>query len=513
MRRLLGFVLAPFLLTLAACDPAATAPDAVASRAPALDRADGADQADHDCRVVLREVARLPNATWTGYEEACTGDTCAWVFTGHVDVSKDAFPAGATVGVLYHLAGDPTWWEVPAAPVAGGRPGFFSHEFKLHEHLGLGDATDEATLAAARVEVIPFLARPDGGRLFDHNRRRGDFDSYAFGQAEWWTIPEEAACAPVVGTLGFQEGWQQSVGGALHAGGWLVVNYDLDRLPDCRGTHNGYPAWDTVASVRFLPGGQLVEGSVRDFVTTNGTPTTVATERALEVRVPTDATAVELWFHNYSGAGQSCDAWDSAYGANYRFDVLPPVDDPRCQDVERWTRIYGGTATCTPYAVTAQGDADGCELYVSGIGHGYEGHYGIPFEWLEVYLTVRPSEGDVLDAGLYVRYVDSRDGAVHQRLALGTPVDGGTYKTGFTILSTAIQGLPGYRFSVEALAFFVDVRRPDGTVVRRWQSRGGADYTWDDAFGAGTTTQSIPYGNVQWAVDGAGVYDVRRGCQ
>ena len=57
------------------------------------------------------------------------------------------------------------------------------------------------------------------------------------------------------------------------------------------------------------------------------------------------------------------------------------------------------------------------------------------------------------------------------------------------------------------------MRRADGKVVRLWQGRSGANYTWDDAFGAGTTTQYIPYGNTQWANDGAGIFDSRRSCR
>ena len=70
-----------------------------------------------------------------------------------------------------------------------------------------------------------------------------------------------------------------------------------------------------------------------------------------------------------------------------------------------------------------------------------------------------------------------------------------------------MQSLPQYDYSVKEVAFFVDVKRPSGKVVRLWQSRSGANYGWDDAFGAGTTQTSIPYGNMKWAVDGATIFD------
>jgi hypothetical protein len=33
-----------------------------------------------------------------------------------------------------------------------------------------------------------------------------------------------------------------------------------------------------------------------------------------------DARSVELWFENHDRTG--CQSWDSAFGSNYRFDVL-----------------------------------------------------------------------------------------------------------------------------------------------------------------------------------------------
>ena len=48
-------------------------------------------------------------------------------------------------------------------------------------------------------------------------------------------------------------------------------SYALERLGGCRGTHNGYPAWDITARVRFEPMGTVVERSVRAFDAPNGT--------------------------------------------------------------------------------------------------------------------------------------------------------------------------------------------------------------------------------------------------
>ena len=73
---------------------------------------------------------------------------------------------------------------------------------------------------------------------------------------------------------------------------------------------------------------------------------------------------------------------------------------------------------------------------------------------------------------------------------------------------TGVQD-PGYQYTVDDYAFFADVRRPNGDVVRLWQSAGGANYRWDDAFSLPTTPQGIPYGNIQWANPAAAVYGAR----
>jgi hypothetical protein len=490
----------------AAPEPGPSESRAIAAQAPHLGKADGSDQADRECRVVLREVGRTPASDGDGYAQKCVGGACNWVFTGHVDVSMDAFPTNATVGVLYHLQGDSSWWQVTAAPAQGARPGFYSQVFEISEHL-IGPNASADELASARIELIPFLKLEDGTRVFDHNRRPGDLDVYSFGQNEWFALGEEQACQPVAGTLFFQEDWQENVGGSLHAGGWLSVYYDLDRLPECRGTHNGYPAWDTVATLRFLPSGETVSGSVRDFVTNNGTPTNQAVEKRFDAKIPDDATAVEVWFENSSGAGNNCDTWDSNYGQNYRFDILPAVDDPRCQDVESWSSYYGGSPTCTAYTVDENYDATSCEFWLEGLGDGYEGHYGIPFNWLEAYVHVGAQDGKLLNVGMLTHYDDA------ERVSLGKAVGDGVWETGFTYKSTGIQSLPSYSYGVQSIAFFIDVERPSGKVVRLWQSRGGQNYSWDDAFGAGTTTKSIPYGNVKYAVDGATVFDQKHTCQ
>ena len=44
--------------------------------------------------------------------------------------------------------------------------------------------------------------------------------------------------------------------------------------------------------------------------------------------MPAGTTGVEIWFRNYSGAGSTCETWDSNLGSNYWFEVVAPPGAP-----------------------------------------------------------------------------------------------------------------------------------------------------------------------------------------
>lgn len=494
------------------CEAQDDATEAVASAAPALGTADGLDQADHACQVVLRLAAR--DMVGSEYETDCSSGECRYVWRGHVDVAESVQPE-ATVHVLYHLTSDPMWWEVAAMETAGAAPGFRRHAFAIREHV-FGPETpggNEATL-----ELVAFVRRPEGGRLFDHNAHPGDFDNARLDASNGFSFLDADRCRPEVATLWFDENWNETAYGPLRQGGYLELHYNLARLPGCRGTHNGYPAWDIEANLRFLPGGQLVTGSVRQFVSVNGTPTNEAVDLPLVVRIPDDAWSVEIWFRNFSGAGSSCVTWDSNEGANYRFEVWPAATHPRCLDVERDiglrtedARMVHNQPACLSYDLAAQYDAEFCEFYVEGFGDGLVGHYGIIYRWLLGYLRVGPQDGEVLNTGLYTRFRDDATGQPGQRFSLGIPEGEGLWRVG--IPYEVARGPFACDRTIEEFAFFLDVRRPSGEVVRLWQSRHGANYRWNDAFTPTPTREYIPYGNIQWADATAGVFDSREACR
>lgn len=322
------------------------------------------------------------------------------------------------------------------------------------------------------------------------------------------------------GSIVFGDDWSETRLGELRQGGTFDVQFDLDRLPTCRGTHNGYPAWDLIGYARFLPGGQTAEASVRELVSDNGRPTNVAHEKLWTLTAPADANAVELWFKNYTGAGSSCVAWDSNWGENYRFDILPAEESPRCLNIEKETGVRTEAEqavhlapSCVDYDVDAQYDATYCELYVDGFGDGYLGHYGIPARWLVGYLRVGPHDGELLGAGMYTRYHARDGGAPGERWSFGQEIEPGLWKVGFSYLVTGFQGVAPVDVVAEQVAFFIDVRRANGRVVRLWQSRRGANFAVADVFAPGVIAQSIPYGTMAWARDDSVVFESRAACR
>jgi Family of unknown function (DUF6209) len=323
----LCFALPLLALLATACSATPDASSELASgsasqaEAPLTNDPASQDASDRGCLVVLRDVARPPAAG--GYETECVDGYCWFAWSGTVDVSRTLIDQGATVGLMYQSGSDPTWWEVEAEPVDDDGA-MQSFSFRFFEHT-VSPGMSMTSLMRTRVSLIPVVHLPGGGRLFDHNRMPGDFDNYALTSDNSWAIEDDpSACAtvaPTASTIEFLNGWQQVRHGAIVPGGTLSLDYALARLPECRGTHNGFPAWDTTAFVRFQPSGDVYEGSVRAFVSNQGTPTNEAYSIPVTVDVPQDATSVEIWFRNASGAGMSCETWDSNLNTNYVFEV------------------------------------------------------------------------------------------------------------------------------------------------------------------------------------------------
>lgn len=109
-------------------------------------------------------------------------------------------------------------------------------------------------------------------------------------------------------TLRFLPDWQQVQDGEIVAGGTLRIEYTADRTLQAFADPGGVTPPNVEAHLIFEPGGQHLMGSV-------------AAE--LEVPVPEDARGVAVWFQ--ATDRDRTTAWDSQYGENYRFPVVPPT--------------------------------------------------------------------------------------------------------------------------------------------------------------------------------------------
>lgn len=332
-----GAVLLAVAVAVAGCagtgDEGGTRPSVEATTAPLSGVAAGTDHADRGCLVVLREAARVP--TGPGYEVDCSSGACFYVWRVLVDVADEVIAEGGEVTVSYQSGSDLSWWEAPAVAMAEGAPEGFERFVVLVSEHTVSPGMSLTSLMRTRIQMIPVVHMPGGGRLFDHNRLVGDFDNYELIADNEWSIDDDSAvCARAArprSTVRFLTGWQTEQRGAVVAGGLLDIFYEPARLPDCRASYSFAPAWDIEAQGRFLPGGQEFSGSVVAFELDDaGRRHDVPHPGTLTVEVPEDATAVELWFRNWSAMSHPCESWDSDFGRNYRFDVVvespPPVE-------------------------------------------------------------------------------------------------------------------------------------------------------------------------------------------
>ncbi|MBN1948055.1 MAG: hypothetical protein JW797_20470 [Bradymonadales bacterium] len=303
--------------------------------APLLGAADGRDAADHQCQIVLVDLARQSN-DMGGY--VTTDDSRNWIWFGRIDVAHQVLSQGAKPAILYRNTWEDSWYEVPATVTDGSPTGFVRYQFQLSKNLPQPGMSG-TSLTRASFEVVPVLHQANGGRLFDHNRNPGDFDNYLLTVNSGWSIQnDDNLCSVRNGSgntdlpgvdsrpeavLTFTADGRILQGGRLVAGGTLQIDYELDRLNQCRGTHNGYPAWNIWAYVKFTPGDQIHEASVRAFESYYGTPTNTSFPISAHFDIPQDATSAEIWFYNYALTGGSpCQAYDSNNSQNYRFEVL-----------------------------------------------------------------------------------------------------------------------------------------------------------------------------------------------
>lgn len=166
----------------------------------------------------------------------------------------------------------------------------------------------------------------------------------------------DVVAPPGTPVLSFNADFTETLSGPFVQGGKLVIHYDWSRLPACRGTHNGCPAWTMEVFYSFdlaSPAGSVsvvshsCDSSVVDPV----------------IDIPSDASDVWFWARN-ANAIEQCEAWDSNYDNNYRFPVFAP--GTVAQDVA-WAGGFDFVYVKTG-AEVSNGDVDPAYFFASMLG-------------------------------------------------------------------------------------------------------------------------------------------------
>ena len=105
----------------------------------------------------------------------------------------------------------------------------------------------------------------------------------------------------------FDAAWNETVDGDLVEGGTVVLDYDDERLAQCKATQGGIPQYAVTA--HYLLGDGEEEMVVVAGLNATDEPTIELTE----------AGTLEVWFEVTSRHG--CHEWDSNFGDNYTFEV------------------------------------------------------------------------------------------------------------------------------------------------------------------------------------------------
>lgn len=123
------------------------------------------------------------------------------------------------------------------------------------------------------------------------------------------------AAASAVPVITFGADWTVKVDGTLRAGSKVDVVYDPARLATCRGDQGGLPQWS-------LSAGWSYAGA-------DGTAAVAGLNAPKAPRFTIDLPVsgeIAMWFEN--GNRWGCHAYDSSFGANYHFKVLPRENAP-----------------------------------------------------------------------------------------------------------------------------------------------------------------------------------------
>lgn len=214
------------------------------------------------------------------------------------------------------------------------------------------------------------------------------------------------------------------------------------------------------------------------------------------------------WYTIGTDEGPSGGGWR---GLRVRNDSNDIDTVKTCDGIESWQGATNVFPTCVQYAIDHNYDANTCEFWVNAFGRGGFSSNGASASWIEAWLKTGALEGEILNAGMLTNYLDA-NGVAGARYSLGQQTEPGYWSTGFTYAASQM-GSNAFAFQPQSFAFFLDVRRPDSTIVRLWMSNGSKNYTPGEVFAVPGQVQGGGVTSVEYADGSAKLFDQKRACE
>jgi len=127
--------------------------------------------------------------------------------------------------------------------------------------------------------------------------------------------------------LVFKGDFQQDVTGEIKPGSEVTILFDSERLPFERSLdEKGKSAWTIAAFYQFAPGGEVSKVKLLPEKAARKKTTAEQQESGFlkgVLSVPTGSREAIIWFLNTGKTGS--EYYDSDFGKNYRFSVLPEI--------------------------------------------------------------------------------------------------------------------------------------------------------------------------------------------
>jgi len=143
------------------------------------------------------------------------------------------------------------------------------------------------------------------------------FTACAAPAADETNVSSSESALGEAGTITFGADYRVKIDGSLQKGKTVRVDYDANRLTQCRGDQNGHPAWTITGYWK------IGDGPVRSFEAGGFSPSGGTQPPVLKLDASGD---LQVWFQNTSLWG--CSAYDSDFGKNYHFAVKPADSEP-----------------------------------------------------------------------------------------------------------------------------------------------------------------------------------------